>query len=112
MKKFLTQTLLEYANFKPIRKGCFATNSLVEMGCHDKKVNEILVRQASRIEALLSEEIAKGQDLGEFRDDIDAKVLASSVYVMLSGMMVDSKANLSINRTKKVAETFLHMLVG
>ncbi len=110
MKKFLTKTLVKYASDKTLRKGCFATNSLVELGCHDQKVKDILVRQATRLETLLAEEIAKGQDLGEFRDDIDAKTMASSVYVMLSGMMADSKAGLSKTRTKKVAETFLHIL--
>lgn len=110
MKKFLTKTLVKYASSKTLRKGCFATNSLVELGCYDQEVNDILVRQATRIETLLAEEIAKGQDLGEFRNDTDAKVLATSVYVMLSGMMADSKAGFSKNRTKKVAETFLHML--
>ncbi len=110
MKKFLTKALVKYASGKTLRKGCFATNSLVELGCHDQKVNDILVRQATRIETLLSEEIAKGQGLGEFRNDIDAKVLATSVYVMLSGMMADCKTGFSKSRTKKVAETFLHML--
>ena len=110
MKKFLTKTLVKYASDKTLRKGCFATNSLVELGCHDQKVKDILVRQATRLETLLAEEIAKGQDLGEFRDDIDAKTMASSVYVMLSGMMADSKAGFSKIRTKKVAETFLHIL--
>ncbi len=110
MKKFLTKTLVKYASGKTLRKGCFATNSLVELGCHDQEVNDIIVRQAARIEILLAEEIAKGQQLGEFRNDIDAKVLATNVYVMLSGMMADSKAGCSKTRTKKVAETFLHML--
>lgn len=110
MKQFLTKALVKYASDKTLRRGCFATNSLVELGCHDQEVNDILVRQAARIETLLSEEIAKGQDLGEFRNDIGAKDLATSVYVMLSGMMADSKAGFSKTRTKKVAEAFLHML--
>ena len=110
MKKFLTKTLVKYASGKTLRKGCFATNSLVELGCHDQEVNDIIVRQAARIETLLAEEIAKGQHLGEFRNDIDAKILATNVYVLLSGLMADSKTGFSKTRTKKVAETFLHML--
>lgn len=107
MRMFLTDALVDYASGGKERKGCFATNTLVELGPHDSEVNNILKRQYERIEKLLEAEIKKGQEAGEFRKDISEQDLATEVSVMMSGIMADCKSGNCVSRTQKAAETFL-----
>lgn len=110
MKIFLTEALVGYATGQPIRRGCFAVNSLVELGPHDPQAKAILVRQTERIEKLLKQQIQRGQEAGEFRTDIDAEALAIQVNIMLSGIMADCKAGGCRERTVVATETLLKMM--
>ena len=112
MEAFLTDSMVEYATGGPERKGCFAVNTLVELAPHDDDVKAVLKRQTERIEKLVAEQIAKGQENGEFRNDIEAKELATEVNVMLSGIMADCKSGSCKSRTQRVAKTFLKTITA
>lgn len=112
MRTLLTEFLVEFATGEIRRKGCFTTNTLVELGPHDDEVKEIVIRQKKRMEKLFAEEISKGQKKGCFRKDIKASELAIAVNVVIVGVMADCKTGGFKERTTKVAETFLKTLMN
>lgn len=112
MEALLTEVLVEFAAGQRQRKGCFSTNTLVELAPHDEEVKSVLTHQKRRIEKLLAEEIRQGQQDGDFRSDIDAEDLAVAANVLISGIMADCKTGENKGRTATVIETFLKTLTA
>ena len=110
IRELLTKALVFQASVGGIRKGCFITNTTVELGPHDDAAKTIVAHQNKRLEKLLAKTISEAQNQGQIRADIDAKHLAVQVGVVVGGMMADCKSGLSKARTAKAAETFLKML--
>lgn len=110
LRQVFTKRLVTLSESGEPKRGCFATNATVERGSQDGRVNALLIRQRERIEKLFEGTIRQGQKDGEFRTDIPAKEMAAHAFVLMSGMMAESKTLKAPRRTRKVGETFLKSL--
>lgn len=84
--------------------GCFAINAVVELAPHDEDVRKILDGHFTRYRRLLRDVIARGQELGEFRDDRPAQDLASLLQVAVSGLMAMARGKLSRGRVSGLVD--------
>lgn len=110
METFFTDVLVSRSTESGLRKGCFTVNSIIELGPHDNEVKDILNNQTTRLEALFAGVLAKGQEAGEFRDDIKAEDMAVGVSVLIFGIMADCKMGNCKTRAEKIANTYLRTL--
>jgi len=83
--------ILDLCTNQDTRRGCFAINSVVELGPHDEVAASRLRDQFSRVERLLARTIKRGQELGELRDDKPPAVLAETLFMLANGILTCSK---------------------
>lgn len=81
--KFINQTSQPAGNW-----GCFLVNSALELAAHDSAIAELVNAAQDEIEAFFLAMIRKGQQLGEFRADLDAAYAAHHGLAALLGMLV------------------------
>lgn len=110
VRHFLTKELVDFALQETTPKGCFVTNSSVELAPHDDEVRALVQRQNTRMEALFASAIADAQAAGVVRSDIASTDLAGEMNVMLYGLMADSKSAANPDRTRKIAASFLRSI--
>ena len=80
-------------------RGCFAVKALVELGPHDEEAAARLKKHFDRLEQLLSETIARGQECGELRSDKSASELAEFVMTIVSDPSANCSRALSEGRS-------------
>ena len=85
-------------------------NSIIELGPHDDEVKDILNNQITRLEVLFADVITKGQEAGEFRNDIKAEDMAIGVSVLIFGIMADCKMGNCKTRAQQIANTYLRTM--
>jgi TetR/AcrR family transcriptional regulator, transcriptional repressor for nem operon len=73
-------------------KGCFMVNSSVELAPHNLEIAEIVNSNMQDIEDALFRLIKKGQDIGQFSKNHNARSLARFVFNTISGLRVASKS--------------------
>ena len=83
--------ILRLCNKQDTRRGCFALNSVVELGPHDEATASQLRKHFIRVEKLLARAIARGQGQGEFRSDKSPQELADVLFLFAKGMLASSK---------------------
>jgi TetR/AcrR family transcriptional repressor of nem operon len=86
--------------------GCLAVGAMVEVATSDAAVRKRLVRHWSLVARRLQRALAKGQALGEVRNDVTAKELAQCVIRSVAGIAVFARQG---DRTN-IADTMLAML--
>jgi TetR/AcrR family transcriptional repressor of nem operon len=91
-------------------RGCFAVNSVVELGPHDEQVAALLRAHRLRMEKLLAAAIARGQADGDFRRDDSAAALAESLFVFVVGMVATSRGPTTKTRSKRLAASALALV--
>lgn len=91
LRNWLQHVLEVYGGYSDCR-GCFGVNTLVELAPHDEVVKQRLHAAHDRLEQLLVETIARGQALGELRQDVSAEDLAALLLQQLTGMFAMLKA--------------------
>lgn len=69
----------------PSKKGCFLVNATVEMSPHDPDVAKITSSHWRRMEDLLEETVARGQEAGDIRTDLGAREIARLLLSTLAG---------------------------
>ena len=97
--KLILQTCTEQGK----RRGCFAVNSVVELGLHDQTTTSRLRKHFARVEMLLARTIARGQERGELRDDRSPEELAEVLFLFAKGMLASSKGGHSKTRLQPPA---------
>ena len=102
--------ILQLCNEPDKRRGCFAVNSVVELGAHDDATASRLRKHFARVERLLAGTIARGQEQSEFRDDKPAEELAGVLFSFAKGMLVSSKGAHSTARIQWSADFALEAL--
>lgn len=110
--EYILSAVVDMVDSKCRPKGCFATNSLVELGPHDEQVAELLDRQRQKIEEMLRSIFSEGQSSGEFRKDLDPEALSSLTYSLIGALMSDSKHRKGRERTRKQADAFLSLIMS
>lgn len=91
LRQWLGNLIQVYSGYSDCR-GCLAVNSLVELAPHDATVKQLLQNYCARVRSLLTEVIAQGQALGEFRGDVAASDLGLLMFHLLMGLMTSLKA--------------------
>lgn len=103
LRKWLDGVIVE-RNCSGNRVGCFAVNSVVELGVNDENVSRQLAGHFAHLRSILVRVIRKGQELGELRDDRSAEVLSDFVVTMSSGLAALSKGQISRTHGKQVVD--------
>jgi len=91
-------------------RGCLAVNTLVELGPHDEGARRALEAHFERLRELLSEQIRRGQDLGEFRRDVDATQFARLLTTLVSGLLSGIKGVMGAAEARELARTTLQLM--
>ena len=91
-------------------RGCFAMNTLVELGPHDGVVAERLAYYKGHFINLISSRIKDGQDEGEFRGDIPADTLADILFTYVMGMVGTLKGAFNPKEARGHADALMKML--
>lgn len=90
-------------NEATLRRGCFAANTAAELGRSDPAAMKIVRSTFERMESVLEETLAEGQERGELDDALDAKAVASLLLATLVGITVLAKVEGPSARTKRIA---------
>ena len=94
----------------PQRRGCFISNTVMELSPHEKEIAGRL-RQALKIaEDTFFKVLARAKQQGELREDKDPRALARFLTTMMQGTIVMIKAGASADTVKQTAETALSIL--
>jgi len=102
---------IEYAIGEEGRpRGCFAMNTLVELGPHDAVIGERLIHHKVRFIELISSRIKNGQETGEFRADIPAETLADILFTYVMGMVGSLKGAFEPAEARNNADALMDML--
>ncbi len=102
--------ILQLCNEQDKRRGCFALNSVVELGPHDEATASRLRKHFARVEKLLAKTIARGQVRGEIRDDRSPEELAEVLFLFAKGMLASSKGAHPKARIQRSADFALEVL--
>lgn len=92
------------------QRGCFALNTVVELGPHDQQAAALLAAHHERLEGLLARLIRRAQREQRLRTDRPASELAHFLFVVISGMLTRSKASMTKARARRTAELALEAL--
>ena len=90
IKQLLEMTTLDLMGDNQ-HKGCFMTNSAIEVAPHDKEVSKMICQNDQKIENAFCTAIEKGQKSGEITSKRDARALARFIINNVTGMRVSAK---------------------
>ena len=107
LKKWLDAMVVERSCSGDQRVGCFAVNSVVELGVGDESVRRQLEGHFARMRHMLGDVIRRGQEQGELRDDHSAAVLSDFVISVACGLLALSKGQMSKSKGKRVVDLAL-----
>jgi len=102
LRNWLEAMVVERSCTGERRVGCFAINSVVELGVADETVRRQLEAHFARMRRILGEVIHRGQEQGELRDDRSAEALSDFVISVASGLLAMSKGQISKSQGKGV----------
>ena len=74
------------------RKGCFLVNAGVEVGPHDKVVNNLVCRNDQQMEEIFYQVIEQGKKTGEIKNPRDTRTLARFIFNTVKGLQVTAKS--------------------
>ena len=74
------------------RRGCFLTNTALEMAAHDSEVGEMVARSQKGLERFFCDLITKGQQDGDISSTLDPADTARSLLASLIGLLVLSRS--------------------
>ncbi len=89
-------------------KGCFITNSSLELAAHDPEIRKITADSQMQIEAFFVRMIKAGQKSGEFAAGINAADTAQGLLASLQGLIVLTRSR----PEKKLLETIIAEALG
>jgi TetR/AcrR family transcriptional repressor of nem operon len=92
------------------RRGCFATNSTLELADHNPRVLEVLKGTFEELAEVFTAKIRRGQSQGDIRSDVPAETLAQLLINAIEGSRIMEKARLPKFKAAAVAELILGLL--
>jgi TetR/AcrR family transcriptional repressor of nem operon len=100
------RTDLKNACGQELKRGCLMVNAMNERAYIDEEVANLINEHTSKLAKILTKTINKGQELNEFRSDINAGEIAQIIIVSLFGMLTLSKGPMnktaSLNNAKNI----------
>ena len=100
----------EFGRDCPLRRGCMALNSVVELAQHDSEVKAMLHSHYRRVELLITKALAAGQREGVLRNDVTALKLARFLMVWAAGAATTSQAEFAGLDRENMAELVYSVL--
>ena len=94
----------------PQRRGCFISNTVMELSPHEEEIAGTLRQALMMAEDAFFKVLARAKQQGELREDKDPRALARFLTTMMQGTIVMIKAGVSADLVKQTAETALSML--
>lgn len=92
------------------RRGCFLTNTALELSAHDRKVSRVVARSQQEIEAFFRRSIERGQAAGEIPKAVDPATTASGLLASLIGIAVLARSRPERSLLKHVVDDALRRL--
>ncbi len=102
--------LVDSAATDKSRRGCFVTNTAVELTPHDNAVALKVADNLLDLEDVLARRLADAQALGEVRADKDPRVLARFLVAAVQGLRVMSKVSPDRERLRDITDIILASL--
>jgi TetR/AcrR family transcriptional repressor of nem operon len=94
----------------PQRRGCFISNTVMELSPHEKEIAGTLRQALKMAEDAFFKVLARAKEQGELKDDKDPRALARFLTTMMQGTVVMIKAGTSADVVRQTAETGLSIL--
>ncbi len=106
----LLDALVDTAVTDKSRRGCFITNTAVELTPHDRAVAKKVARNLGDLEDVLTRRLADAQAKGEVRADREPRALARFLVGSVQGLRVMSKVTPDRERLRDIADIVLASL--
>ena len=94
----------------PQRRGCFISNTVMELSPHEEEIAGKLRQALKMAEDTFFKVLARAKQQGELTHDKDPRALARFLTTMMQGTIVMIKAGAPADVVKQTAETALSML--
>lgn len=94
----------------PQRRGCFISNTVMELSPHEKEIAGTLRQALKMAEDAFFKVLARAKEQGELKDEKDPRALARFLTTMMQGIVVMIKAGTPAEVVKQTAETGLSIL--
>ncbi|MCU0439903.1 MAG: TetR/AcrR family transcriptional regulator [Raineya sp.] len=95
---------------KCLLKGCFMTNSTIELAHTDEEISQIINGNKQQIELALEKALQKGQDSGQISQKNNPKVLSKYLYSNLAGLRVIAKNKPHPDEIREVINVIMQAL--
>ncbi|MFF1909087.1 TetR/AcrR family transcriptional regulator [Kitasatospora sp. NPDC058218] len=92
------------------RRGCFVTNTAVELAPHDPDAARRVAASLGHLETVLTAALVRAEAQGELPGGRDPRALARMLLVLMQGMRVIGKAGDGAARLRDAAEQALALL--
>jgi TetR/AcrR family transcriptional repressor of nem operon len=94
----------------PQRRGCFISNTVMELSPHEEEIAGTLRQALKMAEDAFFKALTRAKEQGELKDEKDPRALARFLTTMMQGTVVMIKAGTSADVVKQTAETGLSIL--
>lgn len=94
----------------PQRRGCFISNTVMELSPHEIEIAGTLRQALKMAEDAFFKVLVRAKEQGELKDDKDPRALARFLTTMMQGTVVMIKAGTSAEVVKQTVETGLSIL--
>lgn len=106
----LVRRFAEEAACDDLRRGCFVTNTAVELGAHDADTARRVEQSWHSLETALTSALMRAAAQGELPADRDPVALARMLLVLLQGLRVIGKVNPAPGLLRDAADQALTLL--
>jgi TetR/AcrR family transcriptional regulator, transcriptional repressor for nem operon len=94
----------------PQRRGCFISNTVMELSPHEKEIADTLRQALKMAEDAFFNVLVRAKEQGELKKEKDPRALARFLTTMMQGIVVMIKAGTSAEAVSQTAETGLSIL--
>ena len=108
--KSLIQCLIDDSEQDDKIKGCFLTNSSLEMLPHDSHTGFLIKKNQKDIEDALRKSLIIGQDKGEFKANTAIEHLPPMLFALMNGIRVTAKLDFQPEQLRQSLNTILDPL--
>lgn len=91
-------------------KGCFLTNTALELAAHDRDARAIVARAQEEAEAFFARMVAQGQARGDISGTLDARDTARGLLASMLGLLVLVRSRPERDLLQSVIREVLHRL--